>query len=177
MSLRPTARYSQMTHPSPFPIRTNMGCHLPRPNNDTAFSNFPFTLRYCSAGVQMKNELSSSLSGIFPLLVYGLRQKYDKLIMISWFFSWHRNIKTEPRVNQRITTSLNFAAALWSLLGSCNSLFWFNGPQIYHMAEREPLSSAWSPAAHICFHETSSDKSSLCSLELNDKLATSAEEG
>lgn len=40
---------SQMTHPSPFPIRTNMGHHLPRPNNDRAFSNFPITLRYCSA--------------------------------------------------------------------------------------------------------------------------------
>lgn len=83
-SLRPTARYSRMTHPSPFPIRTNMGHHLPRPNNDTAFSNFSISFRYCSDGLGVQRVFEFDLAGrILNLSIIACRLRHRK--MTRWY--------------------------------------------------------------------------------------------
>lgn len=70
-----TGRYSQMTHPSSFPVGTNMGRHLPHPNNGGAFSNFLITFRYCLSlcvcvcvcvCTEVNEELRSNVTGPLP---------------------------------------------------------------------------------------------------------------
>ncbi len=54
-------------------------------------------------------------------------------------------------------TTLQFPSALWSVLLSLSSLFWFYGPQLYCSDSVSPLSSTSFPAvAGSCFHWKSS---------------------
>ncbi len=90
-------------------FRTNMGHHLPRPNNDRGFSNFPITLRYCLACVGVGGCVWVWAQANEEWVILQPRWKNPDieiwLIMISWFFSWHFFLEVKATVAWKLPLS------------------------------------------------------------------------